>query len=47
MKGANRIIAINKDADAPLMQIADIGVVGDAFAIVPKLTEEIRRRKGS
>ncbi|HSL12413.1 MAG TPA: electron transfer flavoprotein subunit alpha/FixB family protein [Actinomycetota bacterium] len=47
MKSANRIVAINKDADAPLMQIADVGVVGDLFTIVPKLTEEIRRRKGS
>lgn len=47
MKSANRIVAINKDPDAPLMQIADIGVVGDLFTIVPKLTEEIRRRKGS
>jgi electron transfer flavoprotein alpha subunit len=47
MKSANRIVAVNKDPDAPLMQIADIGVVGDLFAIVPKLTEEIRRRKGS
>jgi len=47
MKSANRIVAINKDPDAPLMQIADVGVVGDLFTIVPKLTEEIRRRKGS
>jgi electron transfer flavoprotein alpha subunit len=47
MKSANRIVAINKDADAPLMQLADVGVVGDLFTIVPKLTEEIRRRKGS
>jgi len=47
MKSANRIVAINKDPDAPLMQIADIGVVGDLFTIVPKLTEEIQRRKGS
>ena len=47
MKGANRIVAINKDPDAPLMQIADVGVVGDLFTLVPKLTEEIRRRKGS
>jgi electron transfer flavoprotein alpha subunit len=47
MKSANRIVAINKDPDAPLMQIADIGVVGDLFTIVPKLTEEIRRRKDS
>ncbi|HEX6132309.1 MAG TPA: electron transfer flavoprotein subunit alpha/FixB family protein [Actinomycetota bacterium] len=47
MKGATRIVAINKDADAPLMKIADVGVAGDLFALVPKLTEEIRRRKGS
>jgi len=47
MKGARRIVAINKDADAPILAIADLGVVGDLFQILPALTEEIRRRRGS
>ena len=47
MKGAKRIVAINKDADAPILKIADLGVVGDLFQIVPALTEEVRRRANS
>src|SRR5580765_1535902 len=47
MKGAKRIVAINKDVDAPLLAMADLGVVGDLFQVLPALTEEIRRRKGS
>jgi electron transfer flavoprotein alpha subunit len=47
MKGAKRIVAINKDADAPILKIADLGVVGDLFQIVPALTEEVRRRATS
>jgi electron transfer flavoprotein alpha subunit len=47
MKGAKRIVAINKDADAPILKIADLGVVGDLFQIVPALTEEVRRRTSS
>jgi electron transfer flavoprotein alpha subunit len=47
MKGAKRIVAINKDAEAPIMRMADLGVVGDLFEIVPRLTEEIRRRTAS
>ena len=45
MKGAKRIIAINKDADAPIFRYADLGVVGDALAVVPRLIEEIRARR--
>jgi electron transfer flavoprotein alpha subunit len=46
MKGAKRIVAINKDADAPILRLADLGVVGDAIALLPALIEEIRTRKG-
>jgi electron transfer flavoprotein alpha subunit len=46
MKESKRIIAINKDADAPIFKVADLGIVGDALKIVPKLTEEIRAKKG-
>ena len=46
MKGAKRIVAVNKDEDAPIFQIADLGVVGDALALLPRLLEEIRARKG-
>jgi len=45
MKGAKTIIAINKDPDAPIFKIADLGVVGDVQKIVPQLTQEIRARK--
>jgi electron transfer flavoprotein alpha subunit len=47
MKESKRIVAINKDADAPIFAYADLGIVGDALQILPKLTEEIRTRKGS
>lgn len=47
MKGARRIVAINKDPDAPILAMADLGVVGDLFHLVPAITEEIRRRRGS
>ena len=46
MKGSKKIIAINKDEEAPIFQIADIGVVGDALKVLPALIEEIKKRKG-
>ena len=46
MQTADTIIAINRDPDAPIFQLADLAVVGDLFQVVPALTEEIKRRKG-
>jgi electron transfer flavoprotein alpha subunit len=46
MKESKRIIAINKDPDAPIFKISDLGVVGDALKIVPKVIEEIKAQKG-
>lgn len=46
MKASKRIVAINKDADAPIFRLADVGIVGDALDVVPKLIEEIRARRG-
>ena len=46
MKGSKVIVAINKDRDAPILKMADLGVVGDALKILPKLTEAVKARKG-
>jgi len=45
MKGSRSIIAINKDAEAPIFEIADFGVVGNLFDILPALTEEVKKAK--
>lgn len=45
MQTAKTIIAVNKDSEAPIFEIADFGVVGDLFTIAPKLTEEVLKRK--
>jgi len=47
MKGARSIIAINKDSEAPIFEIADIAVVGNLFDIVPPLIEEVKKAKGA
>jgi electron transfer flavoprotein alpha subunit len=46
MQSSKVIVAINKDANAPIFEFADLGIVGDVQTIVPKLTELVRARKG-
>jgi electron transfer flavoprotein alpha subunit len=44
MANSGLIIAINKDVNAPIFEFADLGVVGDALAVMPKLTEALAAR---
>jgi electron transfer flavoprotein alpha subunit len=46
MQTSKTIIAVNKDAEAPIFEITDFGVVGDLFKVAPQLTEEVGKRKG-
>ena len=46
MQTSKTIVAVNKDAEAPIFEIADFGVVGDLFKVAPQLTEAVAKRKG-
>ncbi|WP_405014177.1 electron transfer flavoprotein subunit alpha/FixB family protein [Kitasatospora sp. NBC_01539] len=46
MQTSKTIVAVNKDAEAPIFELVDYGVVGDLFAVLPQLTAEVKTRKG-
>ena len=47
MQGSENIVAINKDANAPIFEFSDLGIIGDLNKILPKLTEAVKAKKGS
>jgi electron transfer flavoprotein alpha subunit len=46
MQTSKTIVAVNKDAEAPIFEISDFGVVGDLFAVAPQFAQAVRARKG-